>query len=161
MPAFLFEKIHQRAYTEPVAPVNMDLKWFQNHLAYTISKYDRPWLRWVSQMELKNIISQQTLVAQNHHCYRRCKRTISLGFGEMLMKIWPYRGYCGWCRFIIYYQNTIPVQRQQFYIDEGSTCKEGITVSPHIPLFRCAVVHATDLFVWCNISFPVLFIMNC
>ncbi|MEZ5028963.1 MAG: SDR family oxidoreductase [Ferruginibacter sp.] len=105
-------------------PINMDLKWFQNHLAYTISKYDMSMIALGLSAELKkyniaaNALWPRTTIAT--------AAVNNLLGGEMLMKMSRTADILADAAFYILSKPSTACTGNTF-IDEDVLAAEGIT----------------------------------
>lgn len=105
-------------------PINMDLKWFQNHLAYTISKYDMSMIALGLSAELKkyniaaNALWPRTTIAT--------AAVNNLLGGEMLMKMSRTTDIIADAAFYILSKPSTTCTGNTF-IDEEVLAAEGIT----------------------------------
>ena len=124
-------------------PVNMDMKWFKNHLAYTISKYDMSMIAIGLAAELKkyniaaNALWPRTTIAT--------AAVNNLLGGEMLMKMSRTVDIVADAAYYILSKSSTECTGNTF-IDEEVLAKEGITNLEHYSVVPGAQLY-TDLFV--------------
>jgi citronellol/citronellal dehydrogenase len=105
-------------------PINMDLKWFQNHLAYTISKYDMSMIALGLSAELKKYnIAANTLWP---HTTIATAAVNNLLGGEMLMKMSRTADIIADAAYYILSKPSTTCTGNTF-IDEDVLAAEGIT----------------------------------
>jgi citronellol/citronellal dehydrogenase len=124
-------------------PVNMDMKWFTNHLAYTISKYDMSMIALGLSAELKkyNIASN----ALWPHTTIATAAVNNLLGGEMLMKMSRTTDIIADAAYFILSKLSTECTGNTF-IDEDVLAKEGITDLEKYSLVPGAKLYK-DLFV--------------
>lgn len=124
-------------------PINMDLKWFQNHLAYTISKYDMSMIALGLSAELKkyniaaNALWPRTTIAT--------AAVNNLLGGEMLMKMSRTADIIADAAFYILSKPSTTCTGNSF-IDEDVLAAEGITDLEKYSVVPGAQLYS-DLFV--------------
>lgn len=124
-------------------PINMDMKWFKNHLAYTISKYDMSMIAFGLAAELKkyniaaNALWPRTTIAT--------AAVNNLLGGEMLMKMSRTVDIVADAAYYILSKSSTECTGNAF-IDEEVLAKEGITNLEKYSLVPGAQLY-TDLFV--------------
>jgi len=124
-------------------PINMDLKWFENHLAYTISKYDMSMIALGLSAELKKYN-----VAANALWPRTTIATAAVNNllgGEMLMKMSRTPDIIADAAFFILSKPSTSCTGNTF-IDEDVLAKEGITDLEKYSFIPGAALYK-DLFV--------------
>jgi len=124
-------------------PINMDLKWFQNHLAYTISKYDMTMIALGLSAELKKYN-----VAANSLWPRTTIATAAVNNllgGEMLMKMSRTPEIMADAAYYILSKSSSECTGNAF-IDEAVLAAEGITDLDKYSVVPGARLY-TDLFV--------------
>ena len=105
-------------------PINMDLKWFENHLAYTISKYDMSMIALGLSAELKKYnIAANTLWPRTTIATAAVNNLLG---GEMLMKMSRTVDIIADAAFYILSKSSVTCTGNTF-IDEDVLAKEGIT----------------------------------
>ena len=105
-------------------PVNMDLKWFQNHLAYTISKYDMTMIALGLSAELKKYnVAANTLWPRTTIATAAVNNLLG---GEMLMKMSRTVDIVADAAFYIL-SKPAPQCTGNSFIDETVLANEGIT----------------------------------
>jgi NAD(P)-dependent dehydrogenase (short-subunit alcohol dehydrogenase family) len=105
-------------------PVNMDMKWFENHLAYTISKYDMSMIALGLAAELKKYnIAANTLWPRTTIATAAVNNLLG---GEMLMKMSRTPDIIADAAFYILSKAAATCSGNSF-IDEEVLAKEGIT----------------------------------
>jgi citronellol/citronellal dehydrogenase len=124
-------------------PINMDQKWFANHLAYTMSKYNMSMIAWGLSAELKNDgIAANTLWPRTTIATAAVNNLLG---GEMLMKmsrtpeILADAAYYVLCR-------PSRTCTGNFFIDEAVLAEEGITDLSGYSVVPGAQLY-TDLFL--------------
>ncbi|MFN8250435.1 MAG: NAD(P)-dependent oxidoreductase [Ferruginibacter sp.] len=124
-------------------PVNMDLKWFQNHLAYTISKYDMTMIALGLSAELKKYnIAANTLWPKTTIATAAVNNLLG---GEMLMKMSRTVDIVADAAYYILSKPASQCSGNSF-IDEEVLAKEGITDLSAYSVVPGAQLY-TDLFV--------------
>ncbi len=124
-------------------PVNMDLKWFQNHLAYTISKYDMTMIALGLSAELKKYnIAANTLWPKTTIATAAVNNLLG---GEMLMKMSRTVDIVADSAFYILSKPAAKCTGNSF-IDEAVLAAEGITDLEKYSLVPGAQLY-NDLFV--------------
>ena len=124
-------------------PINMDLKWFKNHLAYTISKYNMSMIALGLSAELKkyniaaNALWPKTTIAT--------AAVNNLLGGAMLMNMSRIPDIMADAAYYILSKPAAECTGNTF-IDEEVLSKEGITDLSHYSLVPGATLY-TDLFV--------------
>jgi len=124
-------------------PINMDLKWFKNHLAYTISKYNMSMIALGLSAELKkyniaaNALWPKTTIAT--------AAVNNLLGGAMLMNMSRIPDIMADAAYYILSKPAAECTGNTF-IDEDVLSKEGITDLSHYSLVPGATLY-TDLFV--------------
>jgi citronellol/citronellal dehydrogenase len=124
-------------------PINMDLKWFENHLAYTISKYDMSMIALGLSAELKkyniavNALWPHTTIAT--------AAVNNLLGGEMLMKMSRTADIIADAAYYILSKPSAVCTGNTF-IDEDVLAKEGITDLSNYSVVPGAQLYK-DLFV--------------
>jgi citronellol/citronellal dehydrogenase len=124
-------------------PLNMDLKWFTNHLAYTISKYDMTMIALGLAAELKKFN-----VASNTLWPRTTIDTaavLNLLGGEMLMKMSRTADIIADAAYFILSRPSSDCTGNTF-IDEAVLASEGITNLEKYSLVPGAQLY-NDLFI--------------
>lgn len=124
-------------------PINMDLKWFENHLAYTISKYDMTMIALGLSAELKKYN-----VAANALWPRTTIATAAVNNllgGEMLMKMSRTPEIMADAAYFILSKSSTACTGNAF-IDENVLAAEGITELEKYSVVPGARLY-TDLFV--------------
>jgi len=124
-------------------PINMDLKWFENHLAYTISKYDMTMIALGLSAELRKYN-----VAANSLWPRTTIATAAVNNllgGEMLMKMSRTPEIMADAAYYILSKSSTECTGNAF-IDEAVLASEGITDLDHYSVVPGARLY-TDLFV--------------
>jgi citronellol/citronellal dehydrogenase len=105
-------------------PINMDMKWFTNHLAYTISKYDMSMIALGLAAELKKYnIAANTLWPRTTIATAAVNNLLG---GEMLMKMSRTTDIIADAAFYILRKAAATCTGNSF-IDEEVLAKEGIT----------------------------------
>lgn len=105
-------------------PINMDMKWFANHLAYTISKYDMSMIALGLAAELKKYnIAANTLWPRTTIATAAVNNLLG---GEMLMKMSRTPEIIADAAFYILSKAAATCSGNSF-IDEDVLAKEGIT----------------------------------
>ncbi len=105
-------------------PINMDMKWFANHLAYTISKYDMSMIALGLAAELKKYnIAANTLWPRTTIATAAVNNLLG---GEMLMKMSRTPDIIADAAFYILSKAAATCSGNSF-IDEEVLAKEGIT----------------------------------
>ncbi len=124
-------------------PINMDEKWFANHLAYTMSKYNMSMIAWGLAEELKpHRIAANTLWPRTTIATAAVQNLLG---GEALMRMSRTPEIIGDAAFHILKRSS-ETCTGNFFIDEDVLASEGITdlsnysVVPGAPLY-------TDLFL--------------
>jgi len=124
-------------------PVNMDMKWFANHLAYTISKYDMTMIALGLAAELKKYnIAANTLWPRTTIATAAVNNLLG---GEMLMKMSRTVDIVADAAYYIVSQPASQCTGNSF-IDEAVLAKEGITDLSKYSVVPGAQLY-TDLFV--------------
>ena len=124
-------------------PVNMDMKWFTNHLAYTISKYDMTMIALGLSAELKKYnIAANTLWPRTTIATAAVNNLLG---GEMLMKMSRTVDIVADAAHYILSQPAAQCSGNSF-IDEAVLAKEGITDLSKYSVVPGAQLY-TDLFV--------------
>ena len=124
-------------------PVNMDMKWFANHLAYTISKYDMTMIALGLAAELKKYnIAANTLWPRTTIATAAVNNLLG---GEMLMKMSRTVDIVADAAYYIVSQPASQCTGNSF-IDEAVLAKEGITDLSKYSVVSGAQLY-TDLFV--------------
>jgi citronellol/citronellal dehydrogenase len=124
-------------------PVNMDLKWFQNHLAYTISKYDMTMIALGLSAELKKYnVAANTLWPRTTIATAAVNNLLG---GEMLMKMSRTVDIVADAAFHILSKPAATCTGNSF-IDENVLANEGITDLSHYSVVPGAQLY-NDLFV--------------
>ena len=124
-------------------PINMDMKWFANHLAYTISKYDMSLIAMGLSAELKpfsiaaNALWPRTTIAT--------AAVLNLLGGEMLMKMSRTPDILADAAFYILSRSSAECTGNTF-IDEQVLAEEGITDLSNYSVVPGAKLY-NDLFV--------------
>jgi len=119
-------------------PINMDMKWFANHLAYTISKYDMSMIALGLAAELKKYnIAANTLWPRTTIATAAVNNLLG---GEMLMKMSRTTDIIADAAFYILSKAAATCTGNSF-IDEAVLAKEGIT-----DLSKYSVVPGADLY---------------
>ena len=119
-------------------PINMDMKWFANHLAYTISKYDMSMIALGLAAELKKYnIAANTLWPRTTIATAAVNNLLG---GEMLMKMSRMPDIIADAAFYILSKAAATCTGNSF-IDEDVLAKEGIT-----DLSKYAVVPGAQLY---------------
>lgn len=105
-------------------PVNMDMKWFENHLAYTISKYDMSMIALGLAAELKKYnIAANTLWPRTTIATAAVQNLLG---GDMLMKMSRTADIIADAAYIILSKSSTQCTGNTF-IDEDVLALEGIT----------------------------------
>jgi|SRR5437868_11455707 len=105
-------------------PINMDMKWFTNHLAYTISKYDMTMVALGLAAELKKYnIAANTLWPKTTIATAAVQNLLG---GEMLMKMSRTPDIIAESAFYILSKSSVECTGNSF-IDEAVLAAEGIT----------------------------------
>jgi len=105
-------------------PINMDMKWFANHLAYTISKYDMTMIALGLSAELKKYnIAANTLWPRTTIATAAVQNLLG---GEMLMKMSRTPEIIADTAYYILSKPSVSCTGNSF-IDEDVLAKEGIT----------------------------------
>lgn len=124
-------------------PVNMDLKWFQNHLAYTISKYDMTMIALGLSAELKKYnIAANSLWPKTTIATAAVNNLLG---GEMLMKMSRTTDIVADAAYYILSKPASQCSGNSF-IDETVLANEGITDLSGYSVVPGAQLY-TDLFV--------------
>jgi len=124
-------------------PINMDLKWFANHLAYTISKYDMSMIALGLSAELKKYnIAANTLWPRTTIATAAVNNLLG---GEMLMKMSRTTDIIADAAFYILSKPSTTCTGNTF-IDEAVLASEGITDLSGYSVVPGANLY-TDLFV--------------
>lgn len=124
-------------------PVNMDLKWFQNHLAYTISKYDMTMIALGLSAELKKYnVAANTLWPRTTIATAAVNNLLG---GELLMKMSRTVDIVADAAFYILSKPASQCTGNSF-IDEDVLAKEGITDLSNYSVVPGAQLY-NDLFV--------------
>lgn len=124
-------------------PVNMDMKWFQNHLAYTISKYDMTMIALGLSAELKKYnIAANTLWPRTTIATAAVNNLLG---GEMLMKMSRTVDIVADAAYYILSKPAATCTGNSF-IDEAVLAKEGITDLDNYSVVPGAQLY-NDLFV--------------
>ena len=105
-------------------PLNMDLKWFTNHLAYTISKYDMSMIALGLSAELKKYrIAANSIWPRTTIATAAVKNLLG---GDMLMKMSRTPDIIADAAFYILSRPSVDCTGNTF-IDEDVLASEGIT----------------------------------
>jgi citronellol/citronellal dehydrogenase len=124
-------------------PLNMDMKWFSNHLAYTISKYDMTMIALGLAAELKKYnIAANTLWPKTTIATAAVQNLLG---GEMLMKMSRKPEIMAESAFYILSRSSAECSGNSF-IDEDVLGKEGITDLDDYSVVAGAKLY-NDLFV--------------
>ena len=139
---------HLRKGTKPhilnlSPPVNMDQKWFSNHLAYTLSKYNMSLIAYGLSGELKNDgIAANTLWPRTTIA---TAAVMNLLGGEMLMKMSRTPEILADAAYIILSRDPRSCTGN-YFLDEEVLASEGITDLSHYSVVPGAQLY-TDLFL--------------
>ncbi len=124
-------------------PINMDMKWFANHLAYTISKYDMTMIALGLSAELRKYkIAANTLWPRTTIATAAVKNLLG---GDMLMNMSRTPEIIADAAFSILFRNSESCTGNTF-IDEDVLAAEGITVLGKYSVVPGAQLY-NDLFV--------------
>jgi citronellol/citronellal dehydrogenase len=124
-------------------PINMDLKWFQNHLAYTISKYDMTMIALGLSAELRKYnIAANTLWPKTTIATAAVNNLLG---GEALMQMSRTTDIIADAAYYILRQSSTTCTGNSF-IDEAVLAAEGITDLSKYSVVPGAQLY-TDLFV--------------
>ena len=124
-------------------PINMDMKWFSKHLAYTMSKYDMTMIALGLAAELKKYnIAANTLWPKTTIATAAVQNLLG---GEMLMKMSRTPEIIAESAFYILSKLSTECTGNSF-IDEDVLAKEGITDLSHYSVVPGATLY-NDLFV--------------
>lgn len=124
-------------------PINMDIKWFSKHLAYTISKYDMTMIALGLAAELKKYnIAANTLWPKTTIATAAVQNLLG---GEMLMKMSRTPDIMAESAFYILSRASTECTGNSF-IDEEVMAKEGITDLSHYSVVPGAILY-DDLFI--------------
>ena len=124
-------------------PINMDMKWFSKHLAYTISKYDMTMIALGLAAELKKYnIAANTLWPKTTIATAAVQNLLG---GEMLMKMSRTPGIIAESAFYILSKPSTECTGNSF-IDEDVLANEGITDLSQYSVVPGATLY-NDLFV--------------
>lgn len=124
-------------------PLNMDMKWFSSHLAYTISKYDMTMIALGLAAELKKYnIAANTLWPRTTIATAAVQNLLG---GDMLMKMSRKPEIMAESAFYILSKSSATCTGNSF-IDEDVLKKEGISDLDEYSMVPGAVLY-TDLFV--------------
>jgi len=124
-------------------PINMDMKWFSKHLAYTMSKYDMTMIALGLAAELKKYnIAANTLWPKTTIATAAVQNLLG---GEMLMKMSRTPDIIAESAFYILSKSSTECTGNSF-IDEDVMAKEGITDLSQYSVVPGATLY-NDLFV--------------
>lgn len=124
-------------------PINMDQKWFANHLAYTMSKYNMSMIAWGLAAELKkDQIAANTLWPRTTIATAAVQNLLG---GEMLMKMSRTPEILADAAYYIL-RRPSAVCTGHFYLDEEVLAEEGITDLSGYSVVPGAQLY-TDLFL--------------
>jgi citronellol/citronellal dehydrogenase len=124
-------------------PINMDQKWFKNHLAYTISKYNMSMIAYGLSAELrKDKIASNTLWPKTTIATAAVQNLLG---GEMLMKMSRNPEIIADAAHIILSRDSSSCTGN-YFIDEDVLASEGITDFSHYSVVPGAKLY-TDLFL--------------
>ena len=124
-------------------PVNMDVKWFSNHLAYTLSKYNMSLIAYGLSEELKNDgIAANTLWPRTTIATAAVQNLLG---GEMLMRMSRKPEILADAAAIILARNSRSCTGN-YFLDEELLASEGITDLGHYSVVPGAQLY-TDLFL--------------
>ncbi|MEP6673844.1 MAG: NAD(P)-dependent oxidoreductase [Ferruginibacter sp.] len=124
-------------------PINMDMKWFKNHLAYTISKYNMSMIALGLAAELKKYnIAANTLWPRTTIATAAVQNLLG---GDMLMKMSRTTDIIADAAYYILSRPSTECTGNSF-IDEEVLAKEGITDLEHYSVVPGAKLY-NDLFV--------------